>query len=150
MRPHAFPRSRRLKRRRLIRPLFDRDRPEVGRVREGVVNVLYRTVPRAATGLDVGLQVGFAPGRRSTNAVRTRVRRLLREAFRLHQGPLLDQFAGRPDCLTLVVLFRGRESTVSEDIRRDLPRALVRLAEREIPPPAPDRLGARNDDPATA
>ena len=121
MRPHAFPRTRRLKRRRLIRPLFDRGRDDVGRVREGTVHVLYRTVPREATGHDVGLQVGFAPGRRSTNAVRTRVRRLLRETFRQHQGPLLDRFADRPDCLTLMVLFRGREGTASGDIRRDLP-----------------------------
>lgn len=136
MRPHAFPRTRRLKRRRLIRPLFERGRPDVGRVRAGVVQVLYRTVPREATGHDVGLQVGFAPGRRSTNAARTWVRRLLRETFRLHQGPLLDRLAGRPDCLTLFVVFRGREETVAEDVRRDLPRALARLAERDLPPPA--------------
>lgn len=136
MRPHAFPRTHRLKRRRLIRPLFDRDRPDVGRVRQGVIQILYRTVPREATGHDVGLQVGFAPGRRPTNVERTRVRRLLRETFRLHQGPLLAAFAERTDCLTLMILFRGREATASEDIRRDLPRALTRLAEREIPPPS--------------
>lgn len=136
MRPTAFPRTRRLKRRRLIRPLFERGRDDVGRVRQGTVQVLYRTVPRAATGHDVGLQVGFAPGRRSTNAERTRIRRLLRETFRLHQAPLLDAFAERPDCLTLMVLFRGREATASADLRRDLPRALDRLAARDLPPPS--------------
>jgi ribonuclease P protein component len=136
VRPHAFPRSRRLKRRRLIRPLFDRGRDDVGALTVGVVRVLYRTVPREATGHDVPLQVGFAPGRRSTNAERTHVRRLMREAFRVHQGPLLDRFAERPDCLTLFVLFRGREETAGRDLRRDLPKALARLAEREIPPPA--------------
>lgn len=136
MRPNAFPRSRRLKRRRLIRPLFERDRADVGRVRAGTVVLLYRTVPRAATGHDVGVQVGFAPGRRSTNVVRTRVRRHLRETFRQHQGDLLDRFGERADCLTLMALFRGRDATASEDVRRDLPRALARLAEREIPPPA--------------
>ena len=124
--PHAFPRTRRLKRRRLIRPLFGRGTS--ARVGAGSVVVLYRVVPRAATGHDVGLQVGFAPGRRSTNAVRTRVRRLLRETFRQHQGRLLDAFAGRPDCLTLMVLYRGAEETASPDVRRDLPRALDRLA----------------------
>ena len=136
MRAHAFPRSRRLKRRRLIRPLFERGRDDVGALTVGAVRVLYRAVPREATGHDTPLQVGFAPGRRTTNAQRTRVRRLLRETFRQHQGPLLERFAGRPDCLTLFVLFRGREGTASEDVRRDLPRALARLAEREIPPPA--------------
>ncbi|WP_218830420.1 ribonuclease P protein component [Rubrivirga marina] len=133
MRPAAFPRSRRLKRRRLIRPLFDRGRADVGRVRAGTVVLLYRTVPREATGHDVGAQVGFAPGRRATNTIRTRVRRHLREAFRLHQGPLLDRFGGRPDCLTMMTLYRGRDDGAGEAIRRDLPRALARLAEREIP-----------------
>lgn len=136
MRPLAFPRSRRLKRRRLIRPLFERGRDDVGAVTVGVVRVLYRTVPREATGCDAPLQVGFAPGRRSTNAARTHVRRLLRETFRVHQGPLVERFAGRPDCLTLFVLFRGREETAGGDLRRDLPKALARLAERGIPPPA--------------
>ena len=75
------------------------------------------------------MQVGFAPGRRSTNAVRTRVRRLLRETFRRHQAGLLAAFAGRPDCLTLMVLYRGREGDASQAIRRDLPRALARLAD---------------------
>jgi len=120
--------------------LFERGRADVGRVRAGAVVVLYRAVPREATGLDVGVQVGFAPGRRQTNALRTEVRRHLREAFRLHQGPLLDRFGARPDCLTLMVLFRGRDATAGEDIRRDLPRALAAVAEREIPlaaPPAP-------------
>lgn len=135
MRTHAFPRSRRLKRRLLIRPLFDRGRDDVGRVRQGTVQVLYRTVPREATGHDVGVQVGFAPGRRSTNAERTHVRRLLRETFRLHQSGLLHAFGDRADCLTLMVLFRGREATAADDLRRDLPLALARLAEREIPPP---------------
>ncbi len=136
MRPHAFPRSRRLKRRRLIRPLFDRGRDDVGRLREGTVLLLYRPVSREATGQDVGLQVGFAPGRRSTNAQRTRIRRHLRETFRLHQAALLGAVDGRPDCLTLMVLYRGREATASADLHRDLPRALDRLATREIPPPA--------------
>ena len=133
MRPAAFPRSRRLKRRRLIRPLFERDRADVGRVRAGTVVLLYRAVPREATGHDVGVQVGFAPGRRRTNATRTRVRRLLRETFRLHQGPLLERFGGRPDCLTVMALYRGRDDGASEAVRRDLPRALGRLAEHEIP-----------------
>ena len=101
--------------------------------------VLYRTVRRDETGHDVGLQVGFAPGRRSTNAVRTRIRRLLRETFRQHQGDLLARFDGRPDCLTLMLLYRGPEAAASESIRRDLPRALARLAGLEIPAPSDGR-----------
>lgn len=133
MRPNALPRSRRLKRRRLIRPLFERGRDDVGRVRQRTVVVLYRSVPREATGHDVGFQAGFAPGRRSTNAQRTRVRRLLRETFRQHQGPLRAATDARPDGLTLMVLYRGPEATASDAIRRDLPPALDQLAQRLAP-----------------
>ena len=136
MRPNAFPRSRRLKRRRLLRPLFDRGRADAQRVRAGTVVLLARAVPREATGYDVGVQIGFAPGRRRTNATRTAVRRYLREAFRQHQTPLLDRFSARPDCLTIMALYRGRDETASADFRRDLPRALARLAETDIPPAA--------------
>ena len=123
----GFPRARRLKRRRLIRPLFQRHAPDVGRLRAGVVRLLYRTVPRAATGLDTPLQVGFAPGRTATKVARNRIRRVMRETFRHHQDGLLRQLDGRDDALTVFVLFQGREATAPGDIRRDLPRALDRL-----------------------
>ena len=127
MRRHRFPRARRLKRRRLIRPLFER-RADVGRVSVGVVQIRYRVVPREETGTAAPLQVGFAPGRRARTAVgRTRLRRLMRETFRLHQHGLLALFEGRPDSLTAFVLFRGREATAAVDLRRDLPTALRRL-----------------------
>ena len=133
-RPHAFPRSRRLKRRRLLRPLFDRARPDVGRVRVGTVALLYRAVLRSDTGEDTPFQVCFAPGRAARGAGRVRLRRVMRETFRLHQHGLLDAFADRPDCLTLVVLFRGRAVSADRDLARDLPDALRRLAARTVPP----------------
>ena len=123
----GLPRARRLKRRRLIRPLFQRDAPDVGRLRAGVVRLLYRTVPREATGLDTPLQVGFAPGRTTTKVARNRVRRAMRETFRHHQAALLRQLDGRDDTLTVFVLFQGRAATAPSDLRRDLPRALDRL-----------------------
>jgi len=139
-RRNTFPRAHRLKRRRLIRPLFERDRADVGRVSVKVVQVRYRLVPRAETGTGAPVQVGFAPGRRArTNAGRTRLRRLMRETYRLHQHGLLDALDGRPDSLTAMVLFRGREETAAEDLRRDLPEALRRLEARLRaggPPPA--------------
>ena len=133
MRAHAFPRSRRLKRRRLIRPLFDRARPDVGRVRVGTVALLYRVVDREAVGLPTPLQVGFSPGRRTPNAQRGALRRHLREVFRHHSAPLADRFDARtdgaaPHTLTLFVLYRGPDEGAADRIQHDLPRALRRLA----------------------
>lgn len=129
-RRYTFPRSHRLKRRRLIRSLFDRGRDDVGTEAVGCVRLLYRTVPRAATGHDVPLQIGFAPGRRTESAVqRNRIRRLLREVYRVHQHLLVDLFLRRDDTLIVMVLFRGRLHQVEEGIPRDLPRAMKRVAE---------------------
>ena len=124
----AFPRAARLKRRRLIRPLFDRTRDDVGTVAVGCGRLLYRTVPRAQTGYGVPVQVGFAPGRVRTAVLRNRIRRLLREVYRVHQHTLVDLFAHRPETLTVMILFRGRPETAAACIPRDVPQALERLA----------------------
>lgn len=135
-----FPRAFCLKRRRLIRPLFARGRPDVSEVSAGVVKALYRLAPPSEVGARVPYQVGFAPGRRArTNAGRTHLRRLMREAFRVHQQPLVDLLQVLPDAeapgaerpvLTVMLLFRGREATASADLRRDVPRVIGRLAGR--------------------
>lgn len=128
---HTFPRARSLKRRRLIRPLFDRARPDVGRVRVGVVDVRYRLVPAADVGSRVPLQAGFAPGRRArTHVGRNRLRRHMRETFRLHQHLLQDAPRPPEHALVLMVVFRGREASAGPDLRRDLPEALRRLSAR--------------------
>ncbi len=127
-RTFAFPRSARLKRRRLIRPLFDRDRDDVSTVAVGCVRLLYRTVPRVLTGYDTPVQIGFAPGRTRTAVLRNRIRRLLREVYRVHQHTLVDLFSQRSDALTVMVLFRGRSETATTAIPRDLPLALKQLA----------------------
>ncbi|GAB5537401.1 MAG: ribonuclease P protein component [Rubricoccaceae bacterium] len=130
----TFPRARRLKRRRLIRPLFQRNAPDVGRLRVGAVRVLYRIVPRADTGLDTPVQVGFAPGRTRTAVDRNRLRRAMRETFRQHQGPLLRQLADRPsETLTMFILVQSRDANSTDALRRDLPRALAKLANRIDP-----------------
>lgn len=133
----AVPRARRLKRRRLIRPLFARGTDGVGRLRVGTVQFVWRLVPRDAVGAETALQVGFAPGRRRTAVVRNRIRRQMRETFRLHAAPLLGAVDGRTDTLTLFVLFRGRDATAGPDLRRDLPTAVSRLAGRISAAPVP-------------
>ncbi len=133
-----FPRAHRLKRRRLIRPLFDRRRSDVQTVAVGSVRLLYRMAPREDVGHDdVPLQIGFAPGRRARNAVeRNRVRRILREVYRTHQHLLTSLLSACPEredapsksVLTLMVLFRGDPSRVAEKVPHDLPEAMRRVA----------------------
>ena len=128
---NRFPRDYHLKRRRLIRALFDKSRSDVGFIHVGVAQIRYRVVPRSEVGADVPVQIGFAPGSRMrTKVIRNRVRRVMRETFRNHQKGLVDLFNRQSDCLTLMVLFRGQEDTADDDLRRDFPEALKRLEDR--------------------
>ena len=127
-RRYTFPKSHRLKRRRLIRSLFDRSRDDVRTVAEGCVRLLGRIVDREQLGHDVPIQVGFAPGRRVESGVeRNRVRRLLREVYRVHQHTLVDLFVSRPDALILMILFRG-DPARADAVHDDLPAAMTRMA----------------------
>ena len=129
--PESFPRSRRLKRRRLIRPLFDRRRSDVHRVRAGRVHLLYRFVEPAAVGSATPFQVAFIPGRSARTKVgRNRLRRLLRESFRPEQLRLLTVLESRPEVLTFALLYRGPEREASVQIRADVPRVIRKLVER--------------------
>lgn len=128
-RSYRFPRKARLKRKRLIRPLFDRRRQDVGTVAAGCIRLIYRAVPREETGYDVPVQIGFAPGRLVRNAVqRNRLRRLMREVYRVHQHLLVDLFVHHTDTLTVMVLFRGNPDDAERCLRTDLVKALERLA----------------------
>lgn len=128
-RSEALPRAFWLKRRRLIRPLFDRGNPNTQTVAAGCVRLVYRVVPREALEPSVPVQVGFAPGRRVQHAVqRNRLRRLMREVYRKHQRALVDLFLRRGDALTLMVLFRSDPAQAAQCLPRDLPRAMERLA----------------------
>ena len=129
-RSFTFPRSHRLKRRRLIRTLFDRGREDVGTIARGCVRLVFRLASPEEVGADVPLQIGFAPGRTRTAVQRNRIRRLLRETYRLHQHVLTDPLSECTDVLTVMVLFRGRPDKAGGAIRRDLPAALQQLAER--------------------
>jgi ribonuclease P protein component len=135
---HTFPRSRRLKRQRFIRPLFDRDRDDVQVVRAGALVIRYRIVKTVEADAPP-LQIGFATGRHlRTKPVRNRIKRVMREVFRVHQHALVDLFTSRPDVLTLMVLYRGRRAGAETLIARDLPQLLERV-EHALTSAAPDR-----------
>ena len=119
--------ARRLKKKRLIRPLFDRRRRDVRTVARGCVRILFRIVPRSETGGPV--QVGFAAGRGGNAVRRNRIKRVLREVYRVRQEPLIDLFSAADQALTLMVLYRGNIDGDESCIRTDLPNALRSLME---------------------
>ncbi|MFO8231161.1 MAG: ribonuclease P protein component [Longimonas sp.] len=137
-RRYTFPRTHRLKRRRLIASLFDRSRSDVQTVACGTVRLLYRWASRREVGHNVPVQVGFAPGRTyATNVQRTQIRRYLRETYRQHQYVLRKALPDDAPPLIMMLLFRGSPDHARTSILRDVPRAL-RAATHALPDcPAP-------------
>lgn len=127
-RRNTLSRSLRLKRQRLIRALFDRDRSEVRAVRSGGLVVRYRLASHGEVGQRVPLQAGFTTGRQiGSKPVRNRIKRLMREHFRVHRHALSDLFSSRSDTLTLMFLYRGKPDGAAGAIARDLPAALRKI-----------------------
>ena len=99
-----FPRSMRLKRRRLIAPLFKRENTTTKSLTTGCIRILYRFVPRETTGVDSPIQVGFAPGRCKNAVERNRLKRKMRELWRRNQHIVNLQSLSPTLSLTLMVL----------------------------------------------
>lgn len=141
-----FPRASRLKQRRFIRALFDRNRKDVHSVAAGSVRLVIRSVPRKDCAAGAPVQVGFAPGRGVRKAVaRNRIKRVLREVYRVHQHLLVDLFRDSDRTLTVMVLFRGTPETLGR-AREDLPRALQQVASRFRT--APGRSAQAGEEPS--
>jgi len=121
----TFPRSRHLKRKRLIEPLFDRSDPSSNSVRVGCVRIAYRFVPTST--FDEAYQVGVAVGRSRGHAPRrNRVKRMMREAIRHNQIDLERLAARRGERLTAMFLFQGRDEG-SDTILRDTVQVIRKL-----------------------
>lgn len=132
-RRYTFPRTHRLKRRRLIASLFDRSRDDVYTVACGTVRMVYRWASHEEVGYDVPLQVGFAPGRTyTTNVQRTQTRRHLREAYRHHQHTLREALPADAPPLIAMLLFRGRPEQARTRIPIDVP-GVLRAAAHALP-----------------
>jgi ribonuclease P protein component len=115
----------------------------VGTVAAGCIRILYRVVDAKEAGVDVPLQIGFAPGRTSSAVVRNRIRRMMREVYRVNQSVLIGLSAFTGGVLTLMVLYRGKEDSATHCIPADLVSAMRKLAERlSAESRAPDETAA--------
>lgn len=123
-----FPRSMRLKRRRLIKSLFDRSNPEVESVVTTNVRILYRFVPSSATGTDAPIQVGFAPGRCKNAVQRNRLRRCMREVWRTHQHLIDPKHFPSAESLILMILVQSPRHV--EKLSKDIVQAMRSLSIR--------------------
>lgn len=124
-----LPRGFRLKRSSLIRPLFDRSRSDVGTLSQGCIRIVYRIVPRKEP--NVPVQVGFAPGRIPRAVRRNRIKRVLREVYRVRQDDLVGLFSERDVMLTMMIVYRGSDDPAADArIRADLPDLLDALHRR--------------------
>ncbi len=125
--PEAWPRAARLKRQRLIRPLFAHGRNDTSSISVGTVRLLYRTVPQHITGTSSPIQVGFAVRRQQTAVRRNTMRRVLRESFRTSR--VRATLRAQPGhTLTVMVLCRSRSTVKNSKLRSDLLQALDILA----------------------
>lgn len=122
------PRRARLKRRRLIRPLFDKTRQDVCTVSVGSIRLLYRVVPRSEMGAWEPVQVGFAVGRMGGAVHRNAAKRAMREAYRVNQQLLQQAAPSQEEALTVMILYRGWKK--QGNLRGDLAEALRQLSAR--------------------
>nr|BCX00805.1 MAG: hypothetical protein KatS3mg041_0851 [Bacteroidota bacterium] len=98
-----FPRAERLRRRKLIARVFSEGQSWAS----GPIRVVAALLDRQ----EAPLQVAFAVSRKVGSAVlRNRIRRRMREVYRIHKAPLLETFRQRSHTLALVFIFRGTAS----------------------------------------
>ena len=129
----TFPRSMRLKKRRLIGALFDRSSGQTNSVRSGSVRLVYRLAERHLTGTESPVQVGFAVGKIVGNAAqRNRMKRIARETWRLNRSLIPDETIPADQVLTVMLVYRpshppGSESTLRSDVELSMERLAAKL-----------------------
>ena len=117
-----FPHSMRLKRKRLSAALFTRSGFETRSIAVGSIRLLFRCVNRIEIGVETPVQVGFAPGRCANAVQRNRLKRKMREIWRIHQHLVSNHTLDPSKTLTIMVVVR--DQTRLEEIPHDLLQAM--------------------------
>jgi len=119
-------RSERLKSRKTIAALFASGQG----VSVGQVRALSLLAPHP----EGGVQVGFsAPARQFRQAVqRNRVKRLMREAWRLQQEPLRAHFEGGSERLNIFLIYRGGVVPDQASVMSQVAAVIQKLQQRYV------------------
>lgn len=128
MKQFGLPRTRRLKKDRLFRALYDRKDAAVKTVTCRSIRIVYKIVSGEVDVASAPFMVGFTVGKGIKGVHRNAVRRYLREAFRLNQA-LLASHQTADHTLTFVLMYRGERQLARTQVPHDVPCALRRLAE---------------------
>ncbi len=123
-----FQRTERLKSRSVIQRLFNREGESFGHYPLRLV-WLFLDEPLSEAPAQFGLSVPKKQFRRAVH--RNRVRRLVREAYRLNKYRLYHHLRGEDRQLALMVLYTGKEELSFTQIERAMRSALARWGKQQ-------------------
>ncbi|WP_114789873.1 ribonuclease P protein component [Niabella yanshanensis] len=118
---HIFPKSQRLKSRKKLQQVF----AEGKSVRTKDLRLVYLAEKNGITGVKCG--VGLSTRNFKHAVDRNRIKRLLREAYRLQQHDLKKYAEDHPVDLSLFLLYTGRDLPQYEDIYENVGVVLQKL-----------------------
>ena len=113
--------SERLKSRKLTELLFK----EGKKISQGNLRIYYLILEDPTPGLLFGVGVSTKLFKKATE--RNRIRRLIRESYRLQKNPLKEQTISQKKQLLIFFVFNGKEMPAYKEVFENTTKAITRL-----------------------